>query len=822
MSSKAWAVVALFLAAWGSAPPSAGAQVAAPAEVRGAISGRGPDGQPFRIPGVSVTLRPTTGDARGEVSNERGEFEFLDIPPGPYTLEAQLDGFGEFSDSIVLSPGGSATRDVELALAGVHEDVLVVAGANGGSVTAVAPPAEIAQSTMQQVPIASETFQSALPLVPGVVRGQDGLLNVKGAREDQSSLRVDNANVADPVTGEFAFRMPIEAMRSVQVVTSPYLAEFGQINGGVTKIETTSGTDSWKVQIQNFQPRLKRRAGEIRGIESWTPRAAVGGPIVRGRLRSFAAVEYQFVQTLVEGLPPLEADTKTESLSTFGRLDWTASGADRLSTAVAVFPQKREFLGLNTFNPQSVTPNLRQRAFLWTVTERRVLRANALLEVNGSIRQLDTEVFPGTALPNMILAPGRNGGGYFNTQSRRSHRYEGLAEYSLTPKAFGASHLLKVGLGAGREAYDGTTESRPVIIVRADGTRAEEIVHEGRAALVSSKTDVLAFVQDSWSVASHVTVDLGVRFDRDTVAAESHVAPRGGVSWNVGRTTVRGGVGLFFDKVTLNAVAFDQLPARRTTRFDQQGEVTPGGAQVLVPAFGRSALRNPRSVAWNAQVERELSDRAVVRLGYQQRVNTRQLIVEPRPGAAGIGSLVLENNGSSRYREFEFTGRYHLRGQQVVASYVRSVATGDLNNLNAYFANLQDPVIRANERSVLPFNAPHRVVSWGEFGLPWGTGIAPLVEVRSGFPYSVFDANRDFVGRRNEGGRFPRFFALDMQVWKDVKLPRGLRARVGIKVFNITNHFNPRDVDGNLSSPGFGDFSSGVSRAYRGKFVIDF
>ncbi len=47
-------------------------------------------------------------------------------------------------------------------------------------------------------------------------------------------------------------------------------------------------------------------------------------------------------------------------------------------------------------------------------------------------------------------------------------------------------------------------------------------------------------------------------------------------------------------------------------------------------------------------------------------------------------------------------------------------------------------------------------------------------------------------------------------------------ATIGLKVFNITNHFNPRDFQGNLASARFGDFSNGVSRTFRGKFVIDF
>jgi hypothetical protein len=108
--------------------------------------------------------------------------------------------------------------------------------------------------------------------------------------------------------------------------------------------------------------------------------------------------------------------------------------------------------------------------------------------------------------------------------------------------------------------------------------------------------------------------------------------------------------------------------------------------------------------------------------------------------------------------------------------------------------------------------------------LPAGFGIAPLLEIRDGFPLSIFDENHDFIGDRNRAGRYPRFFSLDMQAWRRVTLPwpRTLHARVGLKVFNITNHFNPRDFQGNVTGARFGEFSNGVSRTFRGKFVFDF
>ncbi|MBI3494342.1 MAG: TonB-dependent receptor [Acidobacteria bacterium] len=809
---------------------AAHAQPAPPARVQGAVSGAGPDGQPFRIPGVSLRLAPTAGTVAPIelVSNDRGEFEFTDLAPGGYKLDAQLDGFSPFVATVTVGPGGTVAVNVELQLATIHEEITVTASVDGGlQERQTAPPAEIKQQTMQQVPIASEHFQDALPLVPGVVRGADGLLNVKGARESQSGLKVNNANVADPVTGEFGFRLPIEAVQSIQLVTSPYAPEYGQVSGGITKIETSAGTNRWKFQAQDIEPRIRLRDGEIHGIESWTPRVAVGGPLVPRKVTLFESVEYQFTKELVEGLPELEGDTKLESVSAFTQVDWTASTADRLSTAVAVFPQKRGFLGLNTFNPQPVTPNLNQRAFLWTTTERRVLNATSVFESHVSVKQLDTDVFPSTAGPSMILAPVQNAGSYFNSQRRDSRRYEGLGEYSVTPAAFGGSHFVKIGAGVSHDAYDGDTESRPVVIVRADGSRAQRIDFSGPAALSLGKTDVLAFVQDAWSAASRLTLDYGVRYDRDTVASAHHIAPRIGFSLVPtadNRTVVRGGAGLFYDKITLNAATFDQLPAQVVTRYGLDGQTVVGRPLVERPVIEGGRLRDPESVAWNLEVDRELTSRLVLRVGYQQRDGHRELLVDPRSGPAGQGALLLANAGDSRYRELELTGRYHAAGNQLVASYVRSAATGDLNNVNEFFANVENPVIRPNESSRLPSDAPNRFLVWGEFDLPRGFGVAPLVEVRDGFPLSVFDENHDFVGERNRAGRFPQFFSLDVQAWKHVTLPwpKRLRARVGIKVFNLTDHFNPRDFDGNLVSTRFSEFSNGVSRTFRGKFVIDF
>ena len=97
----------------------------------------------------------------------------------------------------------------------------------------------------------------------------------------------------------------------------------------------------------------------------------------------------------------------------------------------------------------------------------------------------------------------------------------------------------------------------------------------------------------------------------------------------------------------------------------------------------------------------------------------------------------------------------------------------------------------------------------------------PLLDVRTGYPYSFIDEDRNDVGPRNQAGRYPTFVSLDTQVTKRF-LFRGHRTTVGVKVFNITNHDNPRDFQNNLDASDFGHFYNSVGRTLRGKFIYEF
>ena len=235
-----------------------------------------------------------------------------------------------------------------------------------------------------------------------------------------------------------------------------------------------------------------------------------------------------------------------------------------------------------------------------------------------------------------------------------------------------------------------------------------------------------------------------------------------------------------------------------------------------------AAIHTSRSVNWNVGLDREWIRHFFVRGCYQQRDNRFEPVLDPATSPAGDTVLWLRTDGRSRYREAQITGRYEFHGtDQIVGSYTRSSATGNLNDFNSFFGNIENPVIRPDATGPRPWDAPHRYRFWSNLTLPRGFSIFPLLDVRSGFPLSVVDEDRNFVGARNEAGRFPTFVSLDMQVSKRLRILRH-NATIGLKVFNITNHFNPRDYQGNLASADFGRFNNSVGRTFRGKWVFGF
>ena len=810
-------LVTLFLPASLTGGPSVfGAAPVQGGRILGRVVADIPD-QRKALSGVVVTLSSErSGDKKFQSATDmEGQYDFPGLIAGEYILTVEFSGFKKYEKKLSVQIEATVEQDILLQPVPLTESVTVTDDRTDGSKTESTTPSVITNAALRDAPLVDQKFQDALPLLPGVVRGPDGNLNIKGTRPTQSGILVSSLNVTDPVTGAPAIELPLEAVDTVQVHSNPYSSEFGKFTGAVTTIETRSGSNDLRYLFTGTLPRPRWRDGKLFGIGAATPRIAVGGPIIKDKLFFFQSVEYRFVRTNVPSLEDLDEsqrDIKRESFDSFSRIDYVVNNNNRLTASFSIFPQKIDYFNLNTFNPSDTTANFHQRGWFLALNEQATFKSGALLQSSFSVKQFDGDIF-GNSRALYLITPDRNVGGWFNRQHRESRRYELLEVFNFAPLK---GHSIKTGVNFSHTSFHGTDRSEPVRIFNASSLRTQIIDFFGDGVLERQQNEFSTFVQDKWLVNSHLVFDLGLRYDRDSIGKNNNLAPRLGfvvTPTDSDRTVVRGGIGLFYDKIPLNVGSFEQYQSQRAFTFF---DIQPIGFQLLQNT-APDHLENPYSLAWNVQLDHQLNQRLLLRIGYEDRNTRRDFVLVP-----SFTQLLLQNTGRSRYRELQATARFRFQeGRNIFLSYVRSEARGNLNDFNTYFGNLKQAVIRPDEYGKQPFDVPHRLLFWGDFAVPFNMVVSPVVDWHSGFPFSIVDGLQNFVGPRNEGGRFPQLLTFDLLVMKALKIHfRGkeYKGRAGFTIFNITNHWNPRDVQNNIASEQFGTFYNSPGRSVRLKF----
>jgi hypothetical protein len=785
--------------------------------VQGVVFTADADGGRSVVPAAKISL---DGSSHIEAqSTPEGKFVLRAIPAGAYTITAQASGMAA---TLRIEVTAETVSEVELQmkLQAVTESTTVSASAEPADTKEPSGINTVQDSAIRNMPNIDDQFQSLLPLIPGVVRGPNGLIDMKGARTSQNGSLVNSADVTDPATGATAINIPIDVVSSVKVLSTPYDPEYGKFTGAVSNVETRAGDfNKFRVSAQNLLPRFRRIDGSIMGVAAFSPRITFSGPIAKDRVAFTQSFEYRYERDPVDSLPILQSWTRSENFNSYTQIDFNISPKQTATASFAIFPQRLDYYGLNTFTPQASTPDLNERGYQAYLQHRYVTDSGDLLTSQVSFRRFDADLVPNSDAPFELLVETTEGG-FFNHQNRDTTRTEWQEIFRSRPHHFYGSHELDAGVDFAHSSYDGRQEFLPVEIVGVAGDPLEQIQFGPASTFSVDQSEIAWFVGDKWTVSNRLTFDLGLRFDRDSVTDSVNPAPRAGFILALtkdGKTILKGGAGFFYDRVPLDVPAFPNLPSRTASTLNPLGEVLSSTEYSNVISSG---LRNPRSEVWNLEVDRRVTSDFLVRVAYQQRNTVHEFFLDPI-AYGPTGNLSLSDHGSDFYKEFQITGRYRVHHSTLNASYVRSRAYGDLNDFNQFFGNDPQAVIEPNQRGPLNFDAPNRILAWGEIAAPWKLTFAPVIDTHTGFPYSTINQYRDFVGPRNEL-QLPRFVSTDLQIWREIRLPKEKHARVGFGVFNVFNHPNYRDVQNDVDSYRFGEFFNGISREFHGKFVLEF
>jgi hypothetical protein len=262
------------------------------------------------LPGVTITVTNVgTGQARTLVSDGRGTYQALQLPPGQYTVAAEIQGFRRVvREDIRLQVDQRQQLDFKLELGQVSENVTVVGEAAQIQTETATVGAVITAQQAQDLPLNGRNFLQLNLLVPGavptvrtsVLATQGGGIVVHGLPDNQNSYWVDGMDNVSQAIGQYVVNMPQTAIQEFRVMSPAYDAEFGRTAGAQINLITRSGANTFHGDASLFVRDSMFDAknffdppGEIPEYNRKQFGGSLGGPIIRGKTFFFAAWDGQ-------------------------------------------------------------------------------------------------------------------------------------------------------------------------------------------------------------------------------------------------------------------------------------------------------------------------------------------------------------------------------------------------------------------------------------------------------------------------------------------------------------------------------------------------
>ncbi len=780
---------------------------------------------------IEVSEQDQSSVVEGE-TDEFGHILFAGLKPGIHNVTAQQNGYETVEKRGLNMSGPFSSLELTMNPLLTRSDVVEVRGTVAEVETNASVPNTLPPQAARELPGRPATVSDVLPLTPGVFREPGGALVLSSSPESRSALIVNSADVTDPATGQFGVTIPIDSVEVINVFQTAYLAEYGRFTAGLVSVETRRGGEKWKWDLSDPLPEFRIRSYHLRGLKNATPRLSFSGPLLPDKLFFSEGFEYEIRKLEVFTLPFPFNQKKLQGWNSFSQLDWVQSSRNLVTATLHLAPQRYASPNADLFNPLPTTPDTSSHNYTGTLIDRLTVW-RGLLESRFSVTRFDGATW-GTGASDFVMSPTGNSGNYFADQNRTASRISGALAYAFSPVEKAGSHQFKVGGYFASSEDDGNIQERPIDIVNGAGNLIENISFRRVGSFDVSDIEQSYFAQDHWILTPRLAVDAGVRTESQQISGSLRVAPRFGFSWTLPgptQTSIRGGYGLFFDRVPMNVYAFNRYPDRVITDYAPDGTIS-AGPFLFLNTLGQDRVRrpfvsqepidgnfSPESRIWSVQIEQPFTRFLKLRATYLHNDSDGLVVMnQTPPDATNTAAYLLEGSGVSRYRQFDLTAQIRLREDRLFFfSYVHSLALGDLNDFGQFLGSVTAPIIRPNQYGTLGTDVPNRILLWGVAKLPSKFQAAPTIEYRTGLPYSDLTALQQYAGIANSN-RFPSFISVDLRLSRDFQVTPKYAIRPSVTGFNLTNHLNPEVIHNNSADPAFGYFFGHRGR----RFTLDF
>jgi Carboxypeptidase regulatory-like domain len=674
------------------------------------ISGHVTDRSHAAVPDVEITAQNSeTGLLRNTHTDPLGGFSLAGLPiAGTYTVTAHKEGFTDAKfQGVILAGGTTADLIFQLNVAGGQTEVTVTGVP--GEVRADEPQLgdRLSAEQMESTPLLNRRI-TYLPLLnaanrPAINQGDvfmnEDLFTTNGTGRRQTWFEVDGANAVDAWGRQTIMtNLPLDSVLEMTVLTNAFSAQYGLTAGSVVNIVTKSGSNEFhgnllglgrpsgtEARLSGFSPASATSGNDLTNDTLAQVSAGLSGPVGHnGRTQFFAQGEYSWqnrTSPIISPVAPGNFVGHYRGWLALLRLDHQVNERNNLFFRV----NSDSFYDTNPNgtvggnNLPSVDRIFRRRTYTSAFGETAVLSPTLFNNVRlrfqlaSPITQFDPVIY-GTQFSVPISTGGTFTSGTSQAALLLNHQYEVndvvttmRSRHNLTfggdvihahnggnSKEFGGPIFL------GQFIYNTCTQSLSVCESPAYlddiGNVKSYTQSYGNASYTVGDTLWALFLQDDYRARTDLTLNLGLRYERQTFTdSTKDFAPRVGFAYNVrgdGHTVIRGGFGIYYSQIVDNNAAnyalsgptgvfnYTASPAQigfPASVSDAPLPAFPAGATAPVRSLyirpGRSAyldrffptatligypnqLLSPYTEQWTFGVERELKQAWVLSVDY--------------------------------------------------------------------------------------------------------------------------------------------------------------------------------------------------------------
>jgi hypothetical protein len=821
-----------------------------------------PQGLAIRGASVTVSNKGTNALLQIQ-TDEMGRFHALSLSPGEYAVSIVARGFARFTfESVNLTVGETPTLTARLQPETLTQEVTVsaeavsdiAAGSGGEGKT-------FGLKAMEDLPMyigfGGRNFRNQAYLTPGITPNMEAHrpFIASGARSRNNNLLIDSNDYNEIEGGLTLGRglseqtIPSESIEGMQVLTHNFKAEYGRQNGSIISLISKHGTNEWHGLLYEY---FRNSDLDARNTFDTVKKpfkmnqfgANAGGPVRKDHTFIFGNYEMleqrstanSTIQTLTPDQKAAAAPAVQPLVSMYP--DPNVPGANLFRSSLGQMGTTKTFLVRADHKVSERQRLFTRSTYLDTVSD---IRAGASLskglrDIGSQGHSLHHIWTPSSSMvnearfnytrfhisdrfvdPKALGDPSRNGDvgyltvngltflGHYSWYGQQTHQnnYQWTDDLTLAR----GRHALKTGIAIRRlQLNNGTFSNGFVGQIRfnsvADFLAARPASYNrniGNPYIGLRATEYNAYVQDDWQIHPRLTLNLGLRYELNTVPVEvngliaeqyrfngdhNNFAPRVGFAWRTdrdGKAVVRGGYGIYYNVLELSFIGltrFNPPLIRNAVAASPQFPNLLANATAAIPGglvIPDKNSRLPYSQHFNLTVERQLfTPRTVLSIGYIGTTGLKLpldslinggdgLPQSSRPDpAVGVVSL-LQTAGISSYHALQTSLSWQRPGFWLRAGYTFSKFLDEISDFPTTNQQIDRGLLALDQhnrrlnRGHSDLDVPHV----GSLGYSWdlpfsgkrrfvgGWQLNGILMARSGRPYTLYSGTDNLIGSNN-------------------------------------------------------------------------